>query len=185
MAPPSSDVAFSARVKSVQARKGSRAAYARAEAAGGWDTQIDGELRAFIERQTSIFVATASADGQPYVQHRGGPPGFLRVLDGTTIAFADFDGNRQYITQGNLEENPKAQLLLLDYSVRRRVKIWGVARIVENDRELVSRLLPAGYPARATQALVFSVKAWDENCSKHIPQRFDADDVASRAGDGP
>ena len=174
---PASDVAFSNRVKAVQARKGSRAAYARMEAASGWSTHIDADLREFIESQTSVFLATASADGQPYVQHRGGPPGFLHVLDEQTIAFADFDGNRQYITQGNLEENAKAQLFLIDYTTRQRVKIWGTARIVEDDQAFVRSLMPPSYPATSTQAVVFRVTAWDANCRKHIPLRIDEADV--------
>lgn len=174
---PSSDVAFTPRVKAVQARKGSRAAYARMEAAGGWATQIDPELQAFIEQQRSVFLATANPDGQPYIQHRGGPPGFLRVVDPHTIAFADFDGNRQFISQGNLEENPKAHLFLIDYATRRRVKIWGRAKVVENDESLVRSLMPLGYRARAKQAIVFTVTAWDANCPAHIPRRLEAPDV--------
>jgi uncharacterized protein len=174
---PSSDVAFSPRVKAVQARKGSRSAYARMEAGGGWQTAIDEPLAHFIAEQTSIFLATASADGQPYIQHRGGPAGFLHVLDAQTIAFADFDGNRQYITQGNLEENPRAQLFLIDYTTRRRVKVWGTARVVEHDAALLALLMPPGYKARASQAIVFSVTAWDTNCPQHIPPRVEAGDA--------
>jgi predicted pyridoxine 5'-phosphate oxidase superfamily flavin-nucleotide-binding protein len=171
--PSSSDVAFSPRVKAVQTRKGSRAAYARMEAAGGWATDIDGGLREFIARQSSVVIATASADGQPYVQHRGGPPGFVRVLDARTLAFAELEGNRQYITQGNLEENPRAQLLFIDYATRERVKVWGRARLVGNDAALLQAVAsPAARPG--AQVLVFSVSAWDVNCSKHIPQRLDA-----------
>jgi len=174
-----SDVAFSPAVKDVQHRKGSRHAYERMERERGWRTEIDAELREMIEAQTSVFLATASAQGQPYIQHRGGPPGFLRVMDSHTIAFADFTGNRQYITSGNLAENDRAHLFLLDYTTRSRVKVWGTARMVEDDPALVERLLPPGYGARADQALVFTVKAWDTNCSKHIPQRFEAADVAA------
>ncbi len=174
-----SDVAFTPAVKAVQARKGSRASYARMEEQGSWETRITPDLAAFIAAQTSVFLATASPDGQPYIQHRGGPPGFLRVLDDRTIGFADFIGNRQYITQGNLAENPKAHLFLIDYAHRRRVKIWGTARIVEGDAELMARLMPEGYKARPEQALLFDVLAWDANCPQHIPQRFEAADVAA------
>jgi uncharacterized protein len=174
---PRSDVAFSAAVKAIQTRKGSRGAYARMEAKGGWQQTIDDELKSFVEAQVSVFLATASADGQPYVQHRGGPPGFLKVLDAHTIAFADFAGNRQYISQGNLSENPKAQLFLIDYAARRRIKIWGTARVVEGDTESLARLKSDGYPARAEQVLLFAVSAWDSNCPQHIPRRFDAVDV--------
>lgn len=179
---PSSDVAFSAAVKAIQARKGSRDAYARMEARGGWRQDIDDELASFIQAQASVFLATASADGQPYIQHRGGPPGFLQVLDARTIAFADFTGNRQYISHGNLSENPKAQLFLIDYAERRRVKLWGTARVVEGDAQLLARLMPDGCGARAQGVLLFSVSAWDVNCPQHIPQRFDAE-VVRRALD--
>jgi predicted pyridoxine 5'-phosphate oxidase superfamily flavin-nucleotide-binding protein len=173
-----SDVAFTPAVKAVQARNGSRAAYARMEEGGSWETRITADLAAFLADQTSVFLATASADGQPSIQHRGGPPGFLHVLDDRTIGFVDFTGNRQYITQGNLGENAKAHLFLIDYVHRRRIKIWGEARIVEGDAALSARLMPPGYKARPEQVLLFSVRAWDTNCRQHIPQRFDAADVA-------
>ena len=172
--PPSSDTAFSPAVKAVQALRGSRTAYARMEQAGGFRTVIDDELRDFIASMDSVFLATASAQGQPYVQHRGGPAGFLKVLDERTIAFADFKGNRQYITQGNLSENPKAQLFLMDYATRSRIKIWGTARVIAGDQALVDSLMPEGHEAKASQAVVFTVSAWDGNCSQHIPQRLDA-----------
>jgi predicted pyridoxine 5'-phosphate oxidase superfamily flavin-nucleotide-binding protein len=175
----SSDVAFTPAVKAVQARKGSRQAYARREEKGGWQTRITPELADFIAAQTSVFLATASADGQPYIQHRGGPAGFLRVLDDRTIGFADFAGNRQYITQGNLAENPKAYLFLIDYAHRRRIKIWGEARVIEDDAELAARLMPQAYKARPEQVILFTVLAWDSNCPQHIPQRFEAADVAA------
>src|SRR5271166_4381246 len=167
----SSDIAFSPAIKAVQARKGSRQAYGRMEDRGSWPTRITPDLAAFIEAQTSVFLATASADGQPYIQHRGGPAGFLRVLDEETIAFADFAGNRQYITQGNLADNPKAHLFLIDYAHRKRIKIWGEARVVEGDAELMAKLMPENYKARAEQVLLFTVLAWDANCPQHIPQR--------------
>src|SRR5499427_3638141 len=175
----SSDVAFTPSVKALQLRKGSRDAYARMEERGSWKTEITPDLAEFIAAQTSVFLATANADGQPYIQHRGGPPGFLRVLDERTIAFADFKGNRQFITQGNLADNPKAYLFLIDYAERRRVKIWGTARVVEGDDALTEKLMPADYKARPEQVILFTVAAWDTNCQQHIPQRFDAADVAA------
>ena len=175
----SSDIAFTPSVKAVQARKASRAAYRRLEERGGWRSGITPELAAFIEAQTSVFLATATAEGQPYIQHRGGPAGFLRVLDDSTIGFADFSGNRQYITQGNLAENAKAHLFLIDYGHRRRIKLWGEARIVEGDAPLMARLMPDGYKARPEQVILFTVSAWDANCSQHIPQRFEAAEVAA------
>ena len=167
-----SDVAFTDVVKAIQARKGSRPAYSRMEEGGSWEQSITPELKTEIEAQTSVFLATANAQGQPYIQHRGGPAGFLKVLDEHTIGFADFAGNRQYITQGNLEENPKAHLFLIDYANRRRIKIWGTARVVESDRVLLKQLMPAGYRARPEQVMLFTVTAWDVNCPQHIPQRL-------------
>jgi predicted pyridoxine 5'-phosphate oxidase superfamily flavin-nucleotide-binding protein len=174
-----SDVAFTPAVKAIQARKGSRRAYERMEQAGSWETAITPELAAFIAAQTSVYLATANAAGQPYIQHRGGPAGFLRVVDEHTIAFADFVGNRQFITTGNLGENPRAHLFLMDYAHRQRIKIWGTARIVEGDAGLLASLMPAGYKARGEQAIVFTVAAWDSNCPQHIPQRFEAAEVAA------
>ncbi len=175
----SSDVGFTPTVKALQARKGSRVSYGRLEEKGGWQTYITPDLADFIAAQTSVFLATVNADGQPYIQHRGGPAGFLRVLDDKTIAFADFAGNRQYITQGNLADNPKAHLFLIDYAHRKRVKIWGEARVVEGDGALTARLMPADYKARPEQVILFTVSAWDANCPQHIPQRFEAADVAA------
>ncbi len=179
MTVPTSDVAFTPSVKAIQARKGSRGSYQRREAAGGWADRITPELRAFIEGQSSAFLGTASATGQPYIQHRGGPPGFLKVLDEQTIGFADFTGNRQYISQGNLAENPKACLFLIDYGTRRRIKLWGTARVVEGDDAMIAALMPVGYRARPEQAVLFTLNAWDANCPQHIPQRFAADEVAA------
>jgi len=173
-----SDVAFTPAVKEVQSRKGSRFAYAQKEERGSWATTVTPDLAQFIAAQTSIFFATANAQGQPYIQHRGGPPGFLKVLDEKTLAFADFAGNRQFISQGNLAENPKAYLFLIDYMHRRRIKIWGEARIVE-DFDLTAKLMPENYKARPEQAIVFTLAAWDANCAQHIPQRFEAADVAT------
>lgn len=172
-----SDIAFTGTVKAIQSRKGSRPAYARMETGGSWESSITADLKAEIEAQTSVFLATANAEGQPYIQHRGGPAGFLRVLDEHTIAFVDFAGNRQYITQGNLEANPKAQLFLIDYAQRRRIKVWGTAKVVEGDEGLLRRLMPEDYRARPEQVVLFTVTAWDVNCPQHIPQRFEAADV--------
>jgi predicted pyridoxine 5'-phosphate oxidase superfamily flavin-nucleotide-binding protein len=175
----SSDVAFTPAVKEIQARKGSRHAYARVEENGGWRTEVDENLTAFLAEANSMFLATASADGQPYIQHRGGPKGFIRILDKQTLAFADYSGNRQYITQGNLAENPKANMFLMDYAHRRRIKIWGEARVVEDDPALLTSLMSAGYKARPEQVILFKIVAWDTNCPQHIPQKFDAADVAA------
>lgn len=174
-----SDVAFTPAVKAIQARKGSRHGYARMEQAGGWQATISDELADFIAAQTSVFLATVNAEGQPYIQHRGGPAGFLKVLDAHTIAFVDFAGNKQYISSGNLSENPKAHLFLMDYAHRQRIKIWGEARVVEGDDALMARLMPEGYAARPEQVILFTVTAWDANCPQHIPVRYEAADVAA------
>ena len=175
----SSDVAFTPAVKAVQTRKGSRDGYARVEANGGWRTEIDENLAGFLAETNSFFFATASAGGQPYIQHRGGPKGFVKIIDKNTIAFADYSGNRQYITQGNLSENPKAHIFVMDYAHRRRVKIWGEARVVDDDPALTKALMPQGYKARPEQVILFRISAWDTNCPQHIPQKFDAADVAA------
>ena len=148
------------------------------EERGGWQTNVTPDLAAFLAARDSAYLATANGAGQPYVQHRGGPRGFIRVLDEKTLGFADFAGNRQYITTGNLAENDRAFLFLMDYAHQRRVKIWGRARVAEDDPELIARLMPEGYDARPQQAILFTIEAWDVNCPQHIPQKFDAADVA-------
>jgi len=173
-----SDVAFTPAVKAAQARNGSRAAYARMEEKRGWQNAVTPELAQFIAERDSFYIATASADGQPYIQHRGGPKGFLKVLDDRTLGFADFAGNRQYISLGNLSENDRAQLFLMDYANRRRIKIWGRARVVEDDPALVDRLMDPGYKARPERAFVFEVEAWDVNCPQHITPRYTEAEIA-------
>ncbi|MGJ5042122.1 pyridoxamine 5'-phosphate oxidase family protein [Bradyrhizobium sp. HKCCYLRH1062] len=172
------DVMFSPAAKAIQARKGSRESYAHVEQSRGFRHEVDADLAGRLAEATSFYLATASADGQPYIQHRGGPKGFLKVLDSHTLAFADFSGNRQYITQGNLSENPHAYIFIMDYAHRRRVKIWGTARVVEDDAALTATLMPRGYKARPEHVILFTISAWDTNCPQHIPQKFDAADVA-------
>ena len=174
----SSDVAFTPAVKAIQTKKGSREGFAQVERNGGWRTEIDDKLAAFLADTNSFYLATATADGQPYIQHRGGPKGFVKVLDKHTIAFADYAGNRQYLTQGNLSENKKAHIFIMDYAHRRRVKIWGEARIIDDDPALLESLMPKSYRARPEQVILFRITAWDTNCPQHIPQKFDAADVA-------
>ena len=174
----SSDVAFTPAVKSIQTRKGSREAYAHVEQRGGWRTEIDDKLAGFLGDANSLYLATATADGQPYIQHRGGPKGFVKMLDKSTIAFADFAGNQQYLTEGNLSENNKAYIFIMDYAHRRRVKIWGEAKVIDDDPALLESLMPKGYRARPEQVILFKIAAWDTNCPQHIPQKFDAADVA-------
>lgn len=176
MPAPSSDIAFTPSVKALQARRGSRDAYARLEARGGFFTELTPDLSAFLENAVTAYLATSSAAGRPYVQHRGGPPGFIRVLGKRTIGFADYRGNRQYVSAGNLSENDRAALIVVDYAERRRVKLWGRARF-SADPELIARLAPVGYHARPEQALLFDVEAWDVNCPQHIPQLLPAEAV--------
>ncbi len=176
--PPASDIAFTPTVKAIQTERGSRAAYAKIEARGGFRTAIDGALTEFLAGIDTAYLATANANGQPYAQHRGGPKGFIRVVDDLTLAFADYTGNRQYITTGNLADNDQAFLFLMDYAQRRRIKLWGRAR-VSNDPAIIGQLLPDHYPAQPEQAILFTVEAWDVNCSQHIPQKFDAADVTA------
>ncbi len=175
------DLAFSPSVKAAQCRRGSRDAYARMEEKGTARNTIDESLKRFVSSARSFYLATAALNGQPYMQHRGGPPGFLRVLDDATLAFAEFTGNRQYISTGNLDENPKAMMFIMDYRTRHRVKIWGTARVVENDDALIGRLMPERYRARPEAAIVFTVTSWDTNCQQHIPRMIFAEDAATLA----
>jgi len=175
---PSSDVAFTPAVKEIQAARGSRAAYARMERAGGFETEVNDDLRGFLAEIDTAFLATATADGQPYIQHRGGPKGFIRALDDHTLGFVDFAGNRQYVTTGNLTENDRVCLFLMDYAHRRRVKVWGTARVEPVTDALLEKLALPGYRARPEQVMLISVSAWDVNCPQHIPQKVDAAEVA-------
>ena len=174
---PSSDIAFTPTVKAIQAARGSRPAYAKMEARGGFRTEIDDELKAFLADVDTAYLATANAAGQPYAQHRGGPKGFLRILGPRTIGWADYGGNRQYVSTGNLAENEKAFVFLMDYAHRRRIKLWGRARM-SDDPAVIAKLMPEGYRALGEQALIFEIEAWDANCPQHIPQKIDAADVA-------
>ena len=174
-----SDVAFTDSVKRIQAERGSRRSYERIERSmGGFPDTITPELAAYIAERDSIYLATANAGGQPYIQHRGGPPGFLKVLDPHTLAFADFAGNKQYITTGNLAENERAFLFLMNYAEGERIKIWGRARVVTNDAALLARLADDAYHARVEQAIVFDVEAWNANCPQHIPRFVRATELA-------
>lgn len=174
----SSDIAFTPAVKALQTERGSRALYARVEDGGGFRTRITEDLAAFLASVDTAYLATANAEGQPYAQHRGGPKGFIRVINDTTLGFANYTGNRQYISAGNLMENDKAFLFLMDYAHRRRIKVWGRARMTD-DEALIDTLMPADYRARPEQAVLFEVEAWDINCPQHIPQKIDMADVAS------
>ncbi len=172
------DIAFSDSVKAQQEQRGSRAQFQRVEQSGGWPDTITADLAKFVSGIRSFYLGTASSDGQPYIQHRGVPPGGLKVIDDQTLGFADYGGNKQYITLGNLAENPKAFIFMMDYARRRRVKLWGQARVVENDAALLQSLSDATFAA-PQRAILFTIAAWDRNCPQHIPQRFEAADVAA------
>jgi predicted pyridoxine 5'-phosphate oxidase superfamily flavin-nucleotide-binding protein len=167
-----SDVAFTPAVKSIQEQKGSRKSYSRMELSGGWQTTVTSELAEFLAGLDMFYLGTTNAEGQPYIQYRGGAPGFLKVLDQHTLGFADFGGNRQFITLGNLSENPKAFLFLMDYANQQRIKLWGTARVIENDPVLLETLRDPEYPGKVERAILFTVDAWDVNCQQHIHPRF-------------
>ncbi len=175
-----SDIAFTPAVKALQQQLGSREIYARMERSRGWQTKITPELLDIIAGLDMFYLGTATAEGQPYIQYRGGAAGFLKVLDDRTLGFADFSGNQQYISTGNLSENPRAFIFLMDYVHRRRVKIWGKARILEDDPELLKMLQDPGYDWPIERAIVFTVEAWDANCPQHIHSRIRADEAATQ-----
>ena len=174
----SSDIAFTPAVKGVQSDKGSRSSYSRMEMGGSWETTVTPELEAFLVDLDMFYLGTANAEGQPYIQYRGGSPGFLKKMDRKTLGFADFGGNRQYITLGNLRENPKAFIFLMDYARSRRIKLWGNARVVEGDSSLLDRLQDSAYPGKVERAILFEIEAWDVNCPQHIHKRFSQKQVA-------
>lgn len=174
-----SDVAFTPTVKAIQSAKGSRDAYARVEQRHGWETTATPRLAEFISELDMFYLGTANADGQPYIQYRGGSKGFLKVVDEQTLGFADFGGNQQFITLGNLSDNPQAFLFLIDYVNRRRIKVWGTARVVDDDPEFIAQLADDDYYARPERAILFTISAWDVNCPQHIHRRIPEADVAS------
>lgn len=173
-----SDFAFTPTVKAIQTEKGSRTAYAKVEQGGGWQTRVTPELEQFLAGLDMFYLGTANAEGQPYIQYRGGAPGFLKVLDERTLGFSDFGGNRQYITLGNLSENPKAFIFLMDYANSRRIKLWGTARVVEGNEQLNQQLRDPEYPGQVERSILFSIEAWDVNCPQHVHKRFSQSMVA-------
>jgi len=174
-----SDIAFTPTVKAIQEQMGSRGDYAFLEAHGGWENEITAQLEAFIAKRDTFFLGTVNAEGQPYIQHRGGPKGFLQVLDRRTLAFGDFEGNRQYITWGNLQDNNKAFIFLLDFAHRQRVKIWGRAEVIEQDPELLAQLAMPDHGYAPTRAICFHVDAWDANCPQHIKPRVSEEEKSA------
>jgi predicted pyridoxine 5'-phosphate oxidase superfamily flavin-nucleotide-binding protein len=174
-----SDIAFTPAVKAQQTKHGSRAAYEKMEIKGGWQNVVTSQLAGFLAERDSFYLATATADGQPYIQHRGGKAGFLRVLDEHTLAFPDYGGNRQYISTGNLSENDKAYIFLMDYANRYRIKIWGRAEVIEDDADLIARVTDPDDANIPERVIVFHISAWDRNCPQFITPRFDEDQIAA------
>jgi len=173
-----SDIAFTPTVKSEQEKRGSRKGYQTMADKRDWPDKITDDLRAYLAERDSFYIATTNSAGQPYIQHRGGPKGFIKIVGDQTLAIADFAGNRQYITLGNLNENDKVALFFMDYPNRHRIKMWGRARFVEDDAELLESLTDSDYEGRAERALVIAIEAWDVNCSQHITPRLDGEQIA-------
>jgi len=180
MSRSTTDVAFTPSVKAIQERLGSRRGYAALETRGGWESEVTPELAAFLAERDSIYLGTASAQGTPYIQHRGGPRGFVKVIDRKTLAIADLSGNRQYISMGNLAENDRAFLFAMDYAQLRRIKIWGRAEFVEDDAALLAAVADPGYEGVPERALRFRIEAWDRNCPQHIPRLVPEREVLAR-----
>ncbi len=172
-----SELVFTPAARRAQAERGSAQHYAQ-RVAEGFPDRVTPELAKFLAEQDTAFLATVSAEGAPYILHRGGPKGFIKIVDDRTLGFADYRGNRQYITLSNLEGNDRAFLFVLDFARRQRIKFWGRARVVEDDAALTARLFDAGYRARAERAILFTIEAWDTNCSSHITARFTESDIA-------
>jgi uncharacterized protein len=171
------DIVLTPAARLEQEKRGTAKAYAR-KIASGYPDRVTPDLAGFIAELDTAFLGTASADGAPYIQHRGGPKGFIKVLDGKTLGFADFAGNKQYITISNLAGNDRAYLFLVDFANRQRIKVWGRARVVENDPALMERLVDPGYRARPERAILFTIEAWDINCSQHITERYTQGEIA-------
>ena len=174
------DIAFTPTVKALQERLGSREIYANVEENHPWSSTVDARLRAFVQERDGFYLGTATAHGRPYIQYRGGPKGFLKVLDDKTLAFADFGGNKQYLSAGNLAENDQAFIFLMDYANQARLKLWGRAEVVENDPELLARVADPGYKGRPERVIVFHLEMYDGNCPKHIRPRYTEEELEAR-----
>lgn len=174
-----SDIAFTDKVKEIQKQHGSRDTYAHMEQRGSWQDTVTKQLADFIAERDSFYMATVNRDGQPYIQHRGGgPKGFLKVIDDHTLGFADFKGNRQYISYGNLEENNKVCLFFMDYPNRTRIKLWGTSEVNEDDEALIKSLSVADYKGQVERAFIIHVEAWDRNCPQHINPRYTKQEIS-------
>src|SRR5262245_42223932 len=179
--PDNTQIVYTPAAQAAMTARGSIGGYAK-KIASGFPDRITPDLAGFIDELDTAFLATVSAEGAPYIQHRGGPKGFIKVLDDKTLGFADYAGNRQYITISNLAGNDRAYLFLLDFAARRRIKVWGRARVVEGDEALLARLSDRGYRARPERAILFTIEAWDVNCSQHITARFSEHEVVEATG---
>ncbi len=173
-----SDIAFTDTVKKIQKQKGSRSSYANMEQRGSWQDIVNQKLRDFLAERDSFYMSTVNSEGQPYIQHRGGPKGFLKVIDNRTLGFADFTGNRQYISYGNLEDNNKVCLFFMDYPNRTRIKLWGTAEVNEDDTALIEQLTVSDYKGQVERAFIIHVKAWDRNCPQHIVPRYTNQEIS-------
>jgi len=172
-----SDIAFTDTVKKIQKEKESRSAYANMEQRGSWESTVNEFLASFIAQRDSFYMATVNAEGQPYIQHRGGPKGFLKIIDNKTLGFADFSGNRQYISYGNLQDNNKICLFLMDYPNRTRIKLWGTSEINETDDTLIKQLSVSDYKGQVERAFIIHIEAWDRNCPQHIEPRYTKQEI--------
>ncbi len=173
-----SDIAFTDTVKKIQKQKGSRSIYANMEQRGSWQDTVTSQLRDFLAERDSFYMSTVNSEGQPYIQHRGGPKGFLKVIDSRTLGFADFSGNRQYISYGNLEENNKVCLFFMDYPNRTRIKLWGTAEVNETDPALIKQLTISDYKGKVERAFIIHIEAWDRNCPQHIVPRYTEQEIS-------
>ncbi|MBY0531247.1 MAG: pyridoxamine 5'-phosphate oxidase family protein [Xanthobacteraceae bacterium] len=173
-----SDVVFPPAARRAQEQRGSAKAYAGRVEEGFPDT-ITPDLAQFIERMDTAFLGTVTENGAPYIQHRGGPRGFIKIVDEQTLGFADYRGNRQYITISNIENNDRAFLFLFEPATRSRIKLWGRLKAVEGDAALIGKLFDQGYKAKPERVLLFTIEAWDVNCSQHITERFTKEEIAS------
>lgn len=173
----SSDIAFTDTVKEIQKQKGSRSIYANMEQRGGWEKTVNSFLRDFIAERNSFYIATVNSEGYPYIQHRGGKKGFLKVIDNRTLGFADYHGNRQYLSYGNLQDNNKVSLFLMDYPNKRRVKVWGTAEVREADEGLINKLSGNESRKNIEHAFLIYIEAWDRNCPKYITPRYSLEEL--------
>lgn len=172
-------IAFTESVKQVQALMGSRKNYAREEASPSTNDKLTENETSFIAERDSFYMSSVSETGWPYVQHRGGPKGFLKILSETEIGFADYTGNRQYISVGNVNRDSRVSIILVDYPNQARLKIFGIARIIDQttEQELMSKLISLDYNARVERAFIIEIKGFDWNCPQHITPRWTADDI--------